>query len=55
MRKPTKRPAGRGVTVRKNLSPKEGRQAVVKKALRQHGGDYRGASYDPKTGKGRVV
>ena len=45
----------RTVTVQKNLSKKEGLKKVIKKALREYGGDYRGATYDPKTGKGTVT
>jgi Fe-S cluster biogenesis protein NfuA len=42
------------VTIRKNLPQKEGIQAVIRAAIKQHGGDYRAATYDPKTGKGTV-
>ena len=51
----TKAPVRRAVTVPKGLTPKGGTAAVIKKALKQFGGDYRGASYDPKTGKGSVL
>jgi hypothetical protein len=45
----------RKVTVAKGLDPAEGRQAVIRKALRDHGGDYRGATYNPKTGQGTAA
>lgn len=45
----------RRVQVAKGLDPKTGRQRVINKALREYGGDYRGATYDPKTGKGTAT
>lgn len=45
----------RRVTVAKGLSPKDGRDKVIKAALRKFGGDYRSATYDPKTGKGTAT
>lgn len=44
----------RTVKVAAGLTDKAGRAAVVKAALRKFGGDYRGATYSPKTGKGSV-
>lgn len=51
----SKKEPSRTVKVAAGLSQKEGRKAVVKAALRKFGGDYRGAVYFPKTGKGGVV
>jgi hypothetical protein len=45
----------RSVKVEKGLPKKEGVRRVIAKAMKQYGGDYRGATYDPKTGKGGVV
>ena len=45
----------RVVYIDKNLSEKEGRQKVIKKVMKEFGGDYRGATYNPKTGKGTVI
>lgn len=45
----------RKVTVAKGMDPVKGRQAVIAKALREFGGDYRGATYNPKTGKGTAT
>lgn len=53
--KSAKRFPVRKVTVAKGLPEAEGRQAVIRKALRDFGGDYRGATYNPKTGKGTAV
>lgn len=47
-------PAGKNVVVAKGLTPTEGRKRVVRAALRKFGGDYRGATYNAKTGKGAV-
>jgi hypothetical protein len=41
--------------VAKDMPMKEGVQAGIKKAMKMHGGDYRGATYDPKTGKCTVM
>ncbi len=49
------KPGKRSVTVKRGLSRKDGAQAVIRKAMRQYGGDYRGVSCDPKTGRGSVV
>jgi hypothetical protein len=43
------------VTVQKGLSKRECQAAVIRKTLREQGGDYRGATYDPKTGKGKCT
>ena len=43
------------VIVTKGLPLKEGQMKVIKKTLREQGGDYRGATYDPKTGKGKCL
>jgi hypothetical protein len=43
------------VQVAKGLPKKEGVKKVIAKAMSQYGGDYRGATYDPLTGKGKVV
>jgi hypothetical protein len=45
----------RSVQVEKGLTKKEGVKRVISKALKQYGGDYRGATYDPLTGKGKVI
>ena len=45
----------RTVQVAKGLPQKEGVQKVIRKAIREYGGDYRGATYDPKTGKGSAA
>ena len=45
----------RVVYIDKNLSEKEGRQKVIKKVMKEFGGDYRGVTYNPKTGKGTVI
>ena len=45
----------RTVTVPKGLSLKDGQQKVIRKAMRKYGGDYRGVTYNPKTGKGTVA
>jgi hypothetical protein len=45
----------RTVQVAKGLSKKEGVKKVIAKAMKLYGGDYRGAVYDPLTGKGGVV
>jgi hypothetical protein len=44
----------RTVVVKPNLPQKEGIALIIKKAIRMYGGDYRGATYDPLTGKGSV-
>lgn len=43
------------VQVAKNLPQKEGIQKVIKKTLREQGGDDRGATYNPKTGRGKAI
>ena len=43
------------VQVKIGLTPAAGRQAVLKKTLREQGGDYRGITYNPKTGKGKCT
>lgn len=47
------KPKPRGFQVAKNLTKEEGRRRIASKA---HGtGDFRGVTYDPKTGKGLVI
>lgn len=53
--KSTKRFPVRKVTVAKGLPEAQGRQKVIAKALKEFGGDYRGATYNPKTGKGTAT
>jgi hypothetical protein len=45
----------RKVTVDKGLPEAQGRQQVIAKALREFGGNYRNATYNPKTGKGMAM
>lgn len=52
---PTPSTKARTVMVGKNLKPAEGREKGIKAAIRQYGGDYRGATYDPTTGKCKVM
>lgn len=43
------------VSVEKGMPMKEGMQAGIRKAMKMHGGDHRGATYNPKTGKCTVM
>lgn len=45
----------RTVEIKAGLTKKEGIAKVIKKAMREFGGDYRGAGYNTKTGKGWVI
>lgn len=42
------------IKVKPKMTKKEGVNSVIKKALRDGRGDIRGATYNPKTGKGKV-
>lgn len=51
----TKKPQGYTVMVGKGLKPEEGRAKGIKMVMNKHSGDFRGANYDPKTGKCKVL
>ncbi len=55
MPKRTRRHKARTVKAKPGLPSKEGRGLVIRKVLRKYGGDYRGVTYNRRTGRGRAA